>query len=69
MNDYARNRKDNGPKNLAVLRHMALNIVRKEKSKSPCAPQVQTRRMERRFPRYTPRSNLKCDCPEGELPV
>ena len=31
--DYARNRKDNGPKNLAVLRHMALNIVRKEKSK------------------------------------
>ena len=31
--DHARNRKDNGPKNLAVLRHIALNIVRKEKSK------------------------------------
>lgn len=31
--DYARNRKDNGPKNLAVLRHMALNLIRKEKSK------------------------------------
>jgi predicted transposase YbfD/YdcC len=31
--DNARNRKDNGPKNLAVLRHIALNIVRKEKSK------------------------------------
>jgi predicted transposase YbfD/YdcC len=31
--DNARNRKDNGPNNLAVLRHIALNIVRKEKSK------------------------------------
>jgi hypothetical protein len=31
--DQARNRKDNGLKNLAVLRHIALNIVRKEKSK------------------------------------
>ena len=31
--DQARNRMDNGPQNLAVLRHMALNLVRKEKSK------------------------------------
>jgi predicted transposase YbfD/YdcC len=31
--DNARNRKDNGPNNLAVLRHIALNIIRKEKSK------------------------------------
>ena len=31
--DNARNRKDNGPKNLAVLRHIALNIIRKDKSK------------------------------------
>ncbi len=31
--DQARNRKDNGPYDLAVLRHMALNIVRKDKSK------------------------------------
>jgi predicted transposase YbfD/YdcC len=31
--DLARNRKDNGPKNLAVLRHIALNIIRKDKSK------------------------------------
>ena len=31
--DHARNRKDNGPNNFAVLRHIALNIVRKEKSK------------------------------------
>jgi predicted transposase YbfD/YdcC len=30
--DNARNRKDNGPENLAILRHIALNIIRKEKS-------------------------------------
>jgi predicted transposase YbfD/YdcC len=31
--DQARNRLDNGPKNLAILRHMALNLMRKENSK------------------------------------
>ena len=31
--DQARNRLDNGPNNLAVLRHMALNILNIEKSK------------------------------------
>ena len=31
--DQCRNRKDNGPYNLAILRHMALNLIRKEKSK------------------------------------
>src|SRR5271157_6025531 len=31
--DRARNRLDNGPQNLAVLRHMALNLVRSESSK------------------------------------
>ncbi|MEO5349162.1 MAG: ISAs1 family transposase [Magnetococcus sp. YQC-3] len=31
--DQSRTRKDHGPKNLAVLRHMALNTVRKEASK------------------------------------
>ncbi|MEO5368358.1 MAG: ISAs1 family transposase [Magnetococcus sp. WYHC-3] len=31
--DQNRSRKDNSPKNLAVLRHMAMNIVRKESSK------------------------------------
>ncbi len=31
--DQARNRLDNGPNNLAVLRHMALNLMRKENSK------------------------------------
>ena len=32
--DSARNRMDNGPHNLAVLRHMALNIMRKDETKS-----------------------------------
>ncbi len=31
--DQARNRLDNGPNNLAVLRHMALNILNNQKSK------------------------------------
>ena len=31
--DRARNRMDNGPQNLAVLRHLALNLVRNESSK------------------------------------
>ena len=32
--DRARNRKDNGPQNLAVLRHMALNVMRKDPEKA-----------------------------------
>ena len=31
--DSARDRVDNGPQNLAVLRHMALNVMRKEEMK------------------------------------
>ena len=31
--DQARNRMDNGPYNLAILRHMALNVIQKETSK------------------------------------
>jgi predicted transposase YbfD/YdcC len=31
--DQTRNRLDNGPENLAILRHMALNLITKEKSK------------------------------------
>jgi len=31
--DSARNRMDSGPQNLAVLRHMALNVMRKEEAK------------------------------------
>jgi predicted transposase YbfD/YdcC len=32
--DAARNRMDNGPHNLAILRHMALNAMSKDKSKT-----------------------------------
>ncbi len=38
--DRARNRKDNGPQNLAVLRHMALNLVRQERSKGSLAKKL-----------------------------
>jgi predicted transposase YbfD/YdcC len=38
--DRARNRMDNGPHNLAVLRHMALNLVRKERSKGSLAKKL-----------------------------
>jgi hypothetical protein len=31
--DQQRNRSDNGPHNLAILRHMALNVIQKEPSK------------------------------------
>ena len=31
--DQQRNRSDNGPNNLAVLRHLALNVIQKETSK------------------------------------
>ena len=33
--DRARNRCDNGPRNLAVLKHMALNVLNAELSKLP----------------------------------
>jgi hypothetical protein len=31
--DQARNRSDNGPENLGILRHIALNLLSKETSK------------------------------------
>lgn len=33
--DNTRNRLDNGPYNLAIFRHMALNLIRKEPSSGP----------------------------------
>jgi hypothetical protein len=33
--DRDRTRKDNGPQNLDVLRHMALNVLRKDPTKEP----------------------------------
>jgi predicted transposase YbfD/YdcC len=34
--DQARNRMDHSPQNLGILRHMALNLVRKESSRDRC---------------------------------
>jgi len=44
--DAARNRMDNGPHNLAVLRHMALNVMRKEESKTSLRGKIQKSRLE-----------------------
>jgi predicted transposase YbfD/YdcC len=38
--DRSRNRMDNAPQNLAVLRHMALNLIRKERSKGSLAKKL-----------------------------
>jgi predicted transposase YbfD/YdcC len=43
--DQDRTRLDNGPHNLAVLRHMALNVMQKDKSKKLSARQVHAGRL------------------------
>jgi len=58
--DAARNRMDNGPHNLAVLRHMALNVMRKEESSHPYAENSKsagmriTRQLSRSFEMQLP---------------
>jgi len=43
MNEYQRRaRRDNGPNDLAVPRHMALNVIQKESSKGVSAGETQT---------------------------
>ena len=64
--DAARNRMDNGPQNLAVLRHMALNVMGREESKTSLRAKFKKSRMESRLSRQTPRPILKCDYPGGE---
>jgi hypothetical protein len=59
--DAARNRMDNGPRNLAVLRHMAINVMRREASKASLRGKFKKSRMESRLSRQTPRPILKCD--------
>ena len=49
--DQARNRKDHGPENLALLRRLALNLAKLEPSKGLHARQTQARRMGHRLPR------------------
>ena len=47
--DQDRTRLDNGPHNLAVLRHMALNVMQKDTIQRLPARQVQARRLGRRL--------------------
>jgi len=54
---------DNGPHNLAVLRHMALNVMGREESKTSLRAKFKKSRMESRLSRQTPRPILKCDYP------
>ncbi len=42
--DAARNRMDTGPQNLAVLRHMALNVMHKEENKNVPARKIKKSR-------------------------
>jgi len=67
--DAARNRMDNGPHNLAVLRHMALNVMGREESKTSLRAKFKKSRMESRLSRQTPRPILKCDYPEAIIPT
>jgi predicted transposase YbfD/YdcC len=46
--DTARNGMDNGPHNLAALRHMALNVMGREESKTSPTRKIQKSRMESR---------------------
>ena len=57
--DNARNRLDNGPYNLAILRHMALNLIRKEPSKGSLRVKIKRAGWKDAYPRQSPRSNLK----------
>jgi hypothetical protein len=50
---------DNSPSNLAILRHMALNVMQRDGSKG----QVQTSRVERHLSPPLTGHVLKCDCP------
>jgi hypothetical protein len=55
--DRARNRKDNGPETLNLLRNLPLNLLRKARPKLPTSRQTQTRRMVRRLRKIHHRPN------------
>ena len=61
--DNARNRLGSGPHNLAILRHMALNLIRKEPSKGSLRVKIKRAGWKERISRKSLRSNLKCDSP------
>ena len=59
--DQDRSRLGNGPHNLAVPRHMAMNVMQKDGEKGSL--QDQASRLGRGLPRPTTDPVLKCDCP------
>jgi predicted transposase YbfD/YdcC len=69
--DQARDRLGHGPENLAMLRHMALNLLRKEPSKGIFAQEAPASRSQRGVSTQGVGSPLKCDCPgnSGSAPL
>ena len=48
--DRARNRKENGPENLAMMRRVALNLARAEKSKGAMRGKLKETLIKSEFP-------------------
>jgi hypothetical protein len=61
--DQDRNRMDNSPYNLAILRHMALNVMRKEGSKGSLRGKFKRAAWEDAYLRRLLAAFLKCDYP------
>jgi hypothetical protein len=61
--DHDRTRLGNGPHNLAILRHMALNAIQKEGSKGSLHGKFKRAGWNDDFLKKTPGVILKCDCP------
>ena len=61
--DQARARMDNAPHNLAVLRHLAPNAVRKDPAKGSLRVKLKRAAGSNKIPRQAPQPVLKCDCP------
>ena len=63
--DNARNRLDNGPYNLAILRHMALNLIRKEPSKGSLRVKIKRAGGRTHFlPKSSPKSEMRLPWPD-----
>jgi len=68
--DQARNRLGHGPQNLAVLRHMALNVMQKDQSKGSLRSKLKRAGWDNAYLAtlialfcHPHRTILKCDCP------
>ena len=62
--DQCRVRKDHGPQNMAVLRQIALNMLKKETAKNAASRATPTGRLGGRLPPENPH-RLRRDCPDG----